>query len=116
MAPLPLFSTTRSATTPAPRIASSSNSAAIGHLRRRRSPGQVRRAPEVKGNGRGGIRVAQRWVGSCGMLRPPAPVNADHGGMAAECGLVPAWGETDAEANRYHEPASPSNPATAAER
>jgi hypothetical protein len=23
-------------------------------------------------------------------------VNADHGGMAAERGLVPAWGETDA--------------------
>jgi hypothetical protein len=35
--------------------------------------------------------------------------------MAAECGLVPAWGETDAEANRYHEPASSSKPATAAE-
>jgi hypothetical protein len=24
-------------------------------------------------------------------------------GMAAECGLMPAWGETDAYANRYHE-------------
>jgi hypothetical protein len=29
-------------------------------------------------------------------LRPPAPENANHWGMAAECGLVPAWGETDA--------------------
>jgi hypothetical protein len=36
-------------------------------------------------------------------------------GVAAGCGLVPAWGETDAEANRYHEPAAPSKPATAAE-
>jgi hypothetical protein len=39
MAPVPVFSTTRSATTLAPMIASSSNSAAMGHLRRRRSLG-----------------------------------------------------------------------------
>jgi hypothetical protein len=29
-------------------------------------------------------------------------------GMAAGCGLVPAWGETDAWANRYHEQLSRS--------
>src|SRR5215207_8935506 len=49
------------------------------------------------------------------MVGPPAPESTDHGGWPPGCGLVSAWGETDAEANRYHEPPSPSKPATAAE-
>jgi len=49
------------------------------------------------------------------MLGPPAPINADHGGVAARVRVGAGLGETDAEANRYHEPASPSKPATAAE-
>jgi hypothetical protein len=49
------------------------------------------------------------------MWRPPAPVNADHGG--GRRGRVGAGlGETDAEANHDHESASPNKPATAAER
>jgi hypothetical protein len=34
--------------------------------------------------------------------------------MAAECGLVAAWGETDEYANRYHEHASRSKRAAGA--
>ena len=35
-------------------------------------------------------------------------------GLAADAGLVPAWGETDAQTNRYHEPVSRRNTAAGA--
>jgi hypothetical protein len=60
MMPLPVFSTTRSATTSAPRIASRNNNTAMGHLPRRRVLGQGRRDPESSTKAKGEIRVGQR--------------------------------------------------------
>jgi hypothetical protein len=87
-----------------------------GHLRRSRWPGQSRRVPRDQ-NGKSRIRrtrrwhailkrapgpVIPRWAGNCGMLPPPAPETANHG-EGRRVRLVPAWGETDAWTNRYHE-------------
>jgi hypothetical protein len=40
---------------------------------------------------------------------PPGTGDQGHRGTAAGYRLVPAWGETDVGANRYHEPAHGSN-------
>lgn len=47
-------------------------------------------------------------------IQPSSTPEREPWGIAAGCGLVPAWGETDEYANRYHEHASHSKRAAGA--